>query len=66
MGNHHDFGHLTRVANENYRPSGRNQTCGHAIPMQRSNQLSYSETVVELCRKLVIYTKMMPMYGVWV
>ena len=24
-----------------YRPSGRNQTCGPVIPVQRSNQLSY-------------------------
>ena len=32
----------------NYRPSGRNRTCDSAISVQRSNQLSYRETVVEL------------------
>ena len=34
---------LTRSNYEkcNYRPSGRNRTCGPTIPVQRSNQLSY-------------------------
>ena len=34
---------LTRSSCEkcNFRPSGRNPTCGPAIPLQRSNQLSY-------------------------
>ena len=37
---------LTRSSCEkcNYLSSGRNRTCGPAIPMQRSNQLSCRET----------------------
>ena len=38
---------ITRSSCEkcNYRPSGRNRTCGTAFPVQRSNQLSASPVV---------------------
>ena len=39
--------HAGAVA-KNVGLSGRNRTSGAAIPVQRSNQLSYRETVVEL------------------
>ena len=35
-----NFIHLLDLTKCNYRPSGRNQTCSPAIPVQCSNQLS--------------------------
>ena len=58
-----NFIHLYKT----YLPSGKNRTCGPAIPVQRSNQLRYKETVVELypCTSSWI-NNVMPMYGVWI
>ena len=39
-----------------YRPSGRNQTCGPAIPVQRSNQLQLQNPLVELQAQVHVYS----------
>ena len=61
--NLHTFLELTRNSCENatiYRPTGRNRTCGVEIPIQRSNQLMYSDKqrsmfVLKLKHSFILY-----------
>ena len=50
-----------------YRPFGRRRTCGPAILVQRSNQLSYRGQLSSSNRKFMfLHYKQMPMKGVCV
>ena len=58
---------LTRSSCEkyNFRSSDRNRTCGPAIPVQRSDQLRYRETVVELYHRFLYFEyKVMSVLGI--